>query len=282
VAEDYVAWTKRVSESVSIDASEVVFAATACRRGVNWDDFKGIDSRVRRWLSRRDPPVPDPVNPRARSEDLRRPRMTTMGAGLQVRDGREAGAAAVLIVHETGPAGYPFAVVQGKTPSSSIWRRRPQHGRSAIEGWITHEQAVRLFASRQDYDKLKAQAATREFKPTRWDEGLPALANRSGPSIPQCRGSLEGSDRHSRTIRIYTALGHFGIGVPVKATRSTRRGRQRSGVADVEIAKAFKICDAPKRSTLFFSSHGRKRGVGSSIAASPSPPGKTGGDQPRR
>ena len=36
----------------------------------------------------------------------------------------EKGAAGVLIIHETEPAGYPFDVVQGgKSASSSIWSR---------------------------------------------------------------------------------------------------------------------------------------------------------------
>ena len=39
--------------------------------------------------------------------------------------GAKKKAAAVLIVHETGPAGYPFAVVQGKTGEQFDLRSRP-------------------------------------------------------------------------------------------------------------------------------------------------------------
>ena len=63
------------------------------------------------------------------------------------------GAAGVLIVHETGPAGYPWEVVQQlDRPSSSI--SSPGQGlpsRAAIEGWITIEagdEAVRSWPAR--------------------------------------------------------------------------------------------------------------------------------------
>ena len=39
-------------------------------------------------------------------------------------------------------------------------------GRAAIEGWITLDQASKLLKmSGQDFDALKKQAVTREFKP---------------------------------------------------------------------------------------------------------------------
>ena len=56
------------------------------------------------------------------------------------------GAAGALIVHETGPAGYPFSVVQGNlsekfdlvTPDKNM-------GRANIEGWLSNDAARRLF-----------------------------------------------------------------------------------------------------------------------------------------
>ena len=67
-------------------------------------------------------------------------------------EGARKGAAAVLIVHETDPAGYPFSVVQGNlnekfdtiTPDKNA-------GRANIEGWITagrRAQAVQPWRAR--------------------------------------------------------------------------------------------------------------------------------------
>ena len=43
-------------------------------------------------------------------------------------EGARKGAAGVLIVHETGPAGYPFSVVQGTCARSSTCHARQEHG----------------------------------------------------------------------------------------------------------------------------------------------------------
>ena len=67
----------------------------------------------------------------------------------------------------TGPAGYPFAVVQGflgerfdlVTPDKNM-------GRASIEGWLSLDAAKALLKmAGQDFDALKKQATTRDFKP---------------------------------------------------------------------------------------------------------------------
>ena len=71
----------------------------------------------------------------------------------------ELGAAAVFIVHETAPAGYPFNVVQGFagerfnliTPDKNL-------GRAAIQGWLSLDAATALLkAAGHDYQALKAR-----------------------------------------------------------------------------------------------------------------------------
>ena len=73
----------------------------------------------------------------------------------------------MLIVHEEGPAGYPFSVVQGNlrekfdlvTPDKNM-------GRSAIEGWVTLDAAKKILKmAGQDFDALKKRAVSRDFKP---------------------------------------------------------------------------------------------------------------------
>jgi hypothetical protein len=81
--------------------------------------------------------------------------------------GAEKKAAAVFIVHETGPAAYPFSVVQSKvTEQFDLVTADKNRGRAAIEGWITLDQAKQLFAmAGQDFDALKKRAAARAFTP---------------------------------------------------------------------------------------------------------------------
>ena len=60
---------------------------------------------------------------------------------------QKMGAAGALIVHETGPAGYAFSVVQVKTGEQfDIARPDGNMTRAAVEGWIPLEKAKALFA----------------------------------------------------------------------------------------------------------------------------------------
>ena len=86
---------------------------------------------------------------------------------VQYEMGQQKGAAGVLIIHEAGPAGYGFNVVQGKTGEQfDLVTPDKNMSRPAIEGWITLDKAKAILQmAGQDFDTLKKQAATRDFKP---------------------------------------------------------------------------------------------------------------------
>jgi len=78
------------------------------------------------------------------------------------------GAAAVLVIHETEPASYGWNVVSGAWTGEQYDLVRPDKGasRAALEGWITYDQADKMFASAGlDLAKLKSDAALKSFKP---------------------------------------------------------------------------------------------------------------------
>ena len=81
--------------------------------------------------------------------------------------GARKGAAAVLIVHETMPAGYPFSVVQGNLSEKfDLVAPDKNMSKANIEGWITLDAAQKLFTmAGQDFDALKKQALSKDFKP---------------------------------------------------------------------------------------------------------------------
>jgi Zn-dependent M28 family amino/carboxypeptidase len=261
---DYVAWTKRVVEKVSLDNSDLVFVGYGVQAPeFNWDDYKGVDLRGKTMVVLvGDPPVPDPANPSALDPNVFEGKaMTYYGRWTYKYEmGAKLGAAGVLIVHETGPAGYPFAVVQGKTAEQfDLVTPDKNMGRAAVEGWITLDQARKLFAmAGRDYDALKKQAVTREFKPV--PLGVTAsvsLANRIRTvDSRNVVGTLEGSDPKLKDeYVIYTAhWDHFGIGVPVNGDKIYHGAQDNaSGVGGViEIARALtKLPAPPKRSIVF-------------------------------
>jgi Zn-dependent M28 family amino/carboxypeptidase len=175
-------------------------------------------------------------------------------------EGARRGAAGILIVHETGPAGYPFAVVQGNlgerfdliTPDKNM-------SRASIEGWLSLDAAKKLFSmAGQDFDALKKQALTREFRPV--PLGLSAsVAISNKLRTIQSRNvlaRLEGSDPQLRDqYVVYSAhWDHLGIGAPVNGDKIYNGALDNaSGVAQVlEIARAFTAVEPrPKRSVLF-------------------------------
>jgi Zn-dependent M28 family amino/carboxypeptidase len=78
------------------------------------------------------------------------------------------GADAVIIIHETAPAAYPWQVVETSWQGKQIDLKREDKGlnRVKVESWITHSIAQGLFEqSGLDLEKLKKEALHAEFKP---------------------------------------------------------------------------------------------------------------------
>src|SRR5580765_2594197 len=167
--DDVVAWTKHVADAASIDKSELVFVGYGVvAPEFNWDDYKGVDVKGKTLVMLvSDPPVPDPSKPGELDPNTFAGRaMTYYGRWTYKYEiGAMKGAAGVLIIHETGPAGYGFNVVQGKTGEQfDLVTPDKNMGRPSIEGWITLDKAREVLKlAGQDFDTLKKQAATREF-----------------------------------------------------------------------------------------------------------------------
>ncbi len=252
---DFVAWTKRVQESVSVDA-ELVFAGYGVQAPeFQWDDFKGMDvsGKVIVVLVN-DPPVEDVKVFGGKG-------MTYYGRWTyKYEKAAELGAAGCLIIHETGPAGYGWNVVQGRL-SEQLDLSTPDKnmGRAALEGWITWETAEKLMRlAGQELGALKQAAVRRDFQPV-------ALGVRAAATIRnQMRAvdsrnviaRLTGSDPKLRDqYVIYTAhWDHFGLGPPQNGDAIYNGAADNaSGTGAVlELARAFKqLARAPKRSVLF-------------------------------
>jgi Zn-dependent M28 family amino/carboxypeptidase len=268
--DDVVAWTKHVADSARIDKSELVFVGYGVvAPEFNWDDYKGVDVKGKTIVMLvNDPPVPDPANPGQLDPKVFGGRaMTYYGRWTYKYEiAAMKGAAGALVVHETEPAGYPFSVVQNKvgeqfdleTPDKNM-------SRASVEGWITLDQARKLFAfSGQDFDALKTQAATREFKPV-------ALGTTASMTIHNTlrrlesrnvMGKIDGADMdHRDEYVVYTAhWDHLG-----KSARGIFHGAvdNASGTASlIEIARAFqKTSPPPRRSILFVSVTAEEQGL---------------------
>ena len=262
--DDLVAWTKRVTDTSSLDNSELIFAGYGVTAPeFKWDDFKDVDIKGKTIVVLvNDPQIPSASDPSQLDPSMFNGKaMTYYGRWTyKFEEGARRGAAGILIVHETGPAGYPFAVVQGNlderfdliTPDKNM-------SRASIEGWLSLDAAKKLLSmAGQDFDTLKKQALTREFRPV--PLGLSASVEISNKlRTIQSRNvlaKLEGRDPQLRDqYVVYTAhWDHLGIGAPVNGDKIYNGALDNaSGVAQLlEIAGTFaKNKPQPKRSILF-------------------------------
>jgi Zn-dependent M28 family amino/carboxypeptidase len=268
--DDVVAWTKHVADMASIEKSELVFVGYGVvAPEFNWDDYKGLDVKGKTLVMLvSDPPVPDASRPGELDPNVFGGRaMTYYGRWTYKYEiGAMKGAAGVLIIHETGPAGYGFNVVQGKTGEQfDLVTPDKNMGRPAIEGWITLDKARELLKlSGQDFDALKKQAATREFKPVPLGVNASMTIHNTLRTIDSQNviAKLEGSDAALKNeYVVYTAhWDHYG-----KSAEGIFHGAVDNAVGTaglLEVARAFtKVMPAPKRSILFISVTAEEQGL---------------------
>jgi Zn-dependent M28 family amino/carboxypeptidase len=268
---DVVAWTKHVAPTAAIANAELVFVGYGVvAPEFNWDDYKGVDVKGKTIVMLvNDPPVPDPNNAAELDPHLFGGKaMTYYGRWTYKYEiGAQRGAAGVLIVHETGPAGYPFAIVQeGKTGEQfDLVTPDKNMSRASVEGWITLDAAKNLFRmAGQDFDALKAKAATREFTPVPLGVTASMELHNTLRTIDSKNviATLEGADpKRTDEYVVYTAhWDHFG-----KTPAGVFHGAEDDalGCASlIETARAFtKLAAPPKRSLVFLAVTAEEQGL---------------------
>jgi Zn-dependent M28 family amino/carboxypeptidase len=272
--DDFVAWTRRVVDTVSVEKSDVVFVGYGVQAPeFGWDDYKGIDVKGKTMVVLvGDPPVPDPSDATKLDDRVFGGRaMTYYGRWTYKYEmGQKLGAAAVLIVHETGPAGYPFVVVQGKTAEQfGLVAPDRNMSRAAVEGWITLDQATKLFAlSGQDFEKAKAAAATKAFNPMPLGATASVTLRNTIRTVESQNvvGRIEGSDPIAKNeYVIYTShWDHFGIGVPVNGDKVYHGAVDNAtGIGGmIELGRAYAAMPTkPKRSILMLAVTAEEQGL---------------------
>ena len=170
--DDAVAVSRQGLPEVSVTNSEMVFVGYGVvAPEIGWDDFKGVDVRGKTLVMLvGDPPVPDPADPsKLDPKTFNGAAMTYYGRWTYKYEiAAKKGAAAAVLIHETGPAGYPYDVVKGSWGRENFGLDAPgeadRHAR--VDMWITLDRAKALLSScGLDFDTLKARAVSRQFAP---------------------------------------------------------------------------------------------------------------------
>jgi len=261
----------RFEPEITVTNSELVFVGYGVvAPEYDWDDFKGIDVRGKTLVFLiNDPPVTDPGDPARLDEKMFKGRaMTYYGRWTYKYEiAAEKGAAAAIIVHETGPAGYPYMVVAANYARETFDLQETRDKKLAVQGWMTLSGATNLFAKAGfDFAEMKARALKRGFKPVAL--GTTAdfqVRNKLRPVNSQnVVGKVTGSEKLNEYV-IYTAhWDHLGRNEKLTGDQIYNGALDNAtGTAGLlEIAQAFgKMKIAPKRTLIFLFVTAEEKGL---------------------
>ncbi|MBL9126815.1 MAG: M28 family peptidase, partial [Verrucomicrobiales bacterium] len=273
--QDCVAWSPRMQERVVVPPSELVFVGYGVvAPEYGWDDFKDVDVRGKTLVMLvNDPPLPDPKDPaRLDPAMFRGKAMTYYGRWTYKFEIAAAkGAAAAWVVHETGPAGYPWFVVVNSWGRENFDLETPDGnaGKVAVAGWIALERARRLVsAAGHDFDRLKAAALRRDFRPVplgatvRFDVTNTLRAVTSRNVIARLPGSHP--ERKGEAVVFSSHWDHLGKDDRLEGDTIFNGALDNaSGTAVLlELAEAFsKLERRPDRTLLFVSVTAEEQGL---------------------
>lgn len=274
--QDFVASTARLVPEVNVENSEIVFVGYGIVvPEYGWDDYKGIDVRGKTLLMLiNDPVLPDPNDPSRVDETLFKGQaMTYYGRWTYKHQiAASKGAAAAIIIHETGPAGYPYSVIETSWQREIYELETPDHNQDAVpvRSWITLEVARQLLANAgQDFDQLKTAALSRDFRPVPLGTEARFTVKSELRSFKSHNvlARIDGSDpaRRDQWVVYSAHWDHLGRRDDPNGEPRIFRGAvdNASGVAALlELARAYMTLDpAPKCSVLFLAPTAEESGL---------------------
>lgn len=263
---EFVAVTERVVDAVDLQDSELIFVGYgAVAPEYDWNDYEGIDPSGKTLIMLVNDPgyaTEDPglFNGRA---------MTYYGRWTyKFEEAGRQGAAGVLVVHDTGPAGYPWGVVERGWSGPQFALDATGDAQLAdVEGWISTDVARAIFErAGLDFDSMAASASAPGFSPV--PLGLTAsvsIENTIERSISNnIIATLPGSETPDEYVMYVAHWDHLGVDPSMEGDQIYNGGYDNAtGTAGLlEIAKAFTAAPAPpKRSILLMGVTAEEQGL---------------------
>lgn len=261
--DDYVLWSMHDTTEVAVEAPAVFVGYGITAPESAWDDFAGADVRGKVIVALvNDPGLRDSTLFRGRE-------LTYYGRWTyKLEEAERRGAAAILLVHTTESATYPWSAVVGSWSGRQVRLARTA-GPLRAAGWLTEEAARRLLsAGGLDLDELSRRAATRGFRAVPLGDVTVTARVRSTIARSETMnviGRLPGrGPRAAEAVLLGGHYDHLGVGVPVQGD-SIYNGAldNASGTAGV-LAAAEAVVHAgvrPQRSLLFMAFGAEESGL---------------------
>ena len=251
-----VYWSKRLDDTIEVTDSEIIFVGY----GINapeysWNDYADIDVKGKTVVML----VNDPGFVTEDDAVFKGKSMTYYGRWTyKFEEAGRQGAAAAIIIHQTAPASYGWGVVSGGWTGAQYDLVRPDGGasRTLVEGWVHEDTARKLFKG-YDFSAEIAKAATPDFTPIKL-EGLTLSSiikqSVSTKNSPNVAGVIKGSESPDEYVLYMAHWDHLGRDEDAIGADKIYNGAvdNASGTAAIiEIAEAFALKGAPKRSAIF-------------------------------
>ncbi|MGQ0531888.1 MAG: M28 family metallopeptidase [Caulobacteraceae bacterium] len=265
-ATQFSAWTRRLDPAVDIQNAPLVFVGYGINAPeLGWNDYEGVDMRGKIAVIL----INDPDFETGDDRGFGGRAMTYYGRWTyKFEEAGRQGAAGAIIIHETAPAAYPWAVIQSSTGSArwDIVREDRGASRAGFEGWIHNDVAMETFRrANLDFNELKARAQRRGFRAVRMNlTGSLRLETRTEQRTTyNVVGVVPGTQRPDETI-IYSAhWDHLGRCPAINGDDICNGALDNATgtAALIELARRFNADGRPQRSVAFIALTAEEQGL---------------------
>jgi Zn-dependent M28 family amino/carboxypeptidase len=263
--DEMIVGTTRLQENVNLEESELIFAGYGIvAPEFGWNDYEGLDVTGKTVVVLVNDPGYELEDPELFTGNA----MTYYGRWTyKYEEAARQGAAGVLIVHETGPAGYGWDVVRNSW-SGPQYQVGGNNGPSVlVQGWLHNNSAALLF-DRTAYNltQLKEMALSPDFQPFSLGMNVSVSFDTKYTQSDSYNiaGYVEGSERPEETIIYMAHWDHLGkVETPEGVRIYNGAIDNATGTAAImAIAEKFAAMDpAPKRSVVFIAVTAEESGL---------------------
>ncbi len=265
-----VVWTKRPQGAQTITDAPLVFVGYGVVSPENdWNDYAGVDMHGKiAVILINDPDFETPVG-HPTTGKFGGKAMTYYGRWTyKYEEAGRQGAAGAIIIHETGPAAYPWPVVESSWTGPQFDTKREGDGsdRAQVEGWVHTDTAADMFTrANLNFADLKARAQRQGFRPVAMGlTGSVALNMEVKDSLSyNVIGVLLGRTAPSEAILYGAHWDHLGHCTPVDGDDICNGALDNaSGTSGlIELARRYSAEGAAKRSVIFIAYTAEEQGL---------------------
>ncbi len=265
-ATQFSAWTRRLDPTVDIQNAPLVFVGYGINAPeLGWNDYEGVDMRGKIAVIL----INDPDFETGDDRGFGGRAMTYYGRWTyKFEEAGRQGAAGAIIIHETAPAAYPWAVIQSSTGSArwDIVRADRGASRAGFEGWMTNEAAMETFRrANLDFNELKSRAQRPGFRAVRMNlNGSMRLETRTEQRTTyNVVGVLRGTQRPDETIMYSAHWDHLGHCPAIDGDDICNGALDNATgtAALIELARRFSAAGRPQRSVAFVALTAEEQGL---------------------